>query len=88
MRTRESDREDRGLLGGHYGERKKKAPLSSNSLRRNLSRSLSLPGVQLGRGERGFTETAQQPTGLEGSRNQQEMAPGHPYKSPEGKGVS
>ena len=38
VRTRESDRVDRGLLvgAGHGGEAKKKVPLSPNSLQRNL----------------------------------------------------
>lgn len=38
VRTRESDRVDRGLhgRGDHCGEVKKKVPLSPNSLQRNL----------------------------------------------------
>lgn len=55
------------------------------------------PPWQSGHGERGSERVPSNPPSaphppvrgaLEGSRNRQEMAPGHPYKSPKGRGLS
>lgn len=87
VRTRESDRVDRGVhgRGRHCGEVKKKVPLFPTACKGFSSHSLLPLWVHPGLEERGLRERAGQPSSLEGSRNRQDMAPGHPYKSPKGR---
>lgn len=94
VRTRESDRVDRGLLavggGGArslWRSKEESTLVPRQSAEESPSHSLFPLWVYTRHEERGFRERAQQPTSLEGSRNRQDMAPGCPYKSPKGRGV-
>lgn len=83
MRARESDREDKGLLGGHGGETFVPRQPGKDS----PSPLLLPPWVQPGGGAR-WAERPQQSTGWggEGTGTGRKQLLDTPYKSPKGRG--